>query len=127
MVGSQGCYKESRSSLFVQPFPESPHLRLFFGLEAYLLHLIDSEGYHLSANMALPNVPLTPEQLQGLLNGPAEKPPAGTLPDFDDPSNMNHVQTVTLTLCISIATIALFLRMYTKVFLICKIAYEDCE
>lgn len=67
------------------------------------------------------------EQLQKLLNGPAEKPPAGVLPDFNDPSSLHKYVVVTLTLCMTFSTVAFSLRMYTKAFLIRSMAYEDCE
>ena len=77
--------------------------------------------------MASPTAPLTPQQLQQLLNGPAEKPPPGVLPNFNDPSNLDTAFIITLTFCITFATLAFLLRIYTKIFLIRSVAYEDCE
>ena len=77
--------------------------------------------------MASPNAPLTPEQLRKLLDGPAAEPPPGILPNFNDPSNLDKYLIVTCVFCVSFATVTLLLRMYTKVYLIRSIAYEDCE
>jgi len=77
--------------------------------------------------MASPNTSLTPEQLQRLLNGPASAPPAGVLPNFNAPSDLNKLFIATLILCISFSTSAILLRTYTKIFLIRSVAYEDCE
>lgn len=81
--------------------------------------------------MATPTVPATPEQseakIQALLNAPAGKPPAGVLPNFHDPSNMNGTIIFTVTFCMTIATLAVTMRMYAKLFLVRSMAYEDCE
>ena len=77
--------------------------------------------------MASPHPVLSPEKLQELLNGPASAPPAGVLPDFNSPYNFKKAFIATLILCIVPSTSAILLRMYTKVFLIKSIAYEDCR
>lgn len=73
----------------------------------------------------------TPEQLnaklQQLLNGPAGKPPAGVTPNFVDPPNLDVIITLTIVLCITFATIAVFIRMYTKLLLVRSTVYEDCK
>ena len=69
----------------------------------------------------------TSEQLQVLLNGPAGTPPVGITPNFDGPPNLNAFVTLTLTFCVTFTTLAVFMRMYTKLFLIRSIAYEDCK
>ena len=71
--------------------------------------------------------PPTPEQLQELLNGPAQEPPVGAVPNFKDPSNLNNYLIWALVLCVFVATLTLFLRLYTKAFIIRSIAYEDCK
>ncbi len=68
----------------------------------------------------------TPEQLQALLNGPAGKPPAGVLPNFQNPPNLNAFLILTLTLVLTFGTLAILMRMYTKLFIIRSVAYEDC-
>ncbi|KAL6715498.1 hypothetical protein ACLMJK_006459 [Lecanora helva] len=75
--------------------------------------------------MSIPTGTLTPARLQELLNGPAGTPPTGVLPKFDDPPSLKKYLVVTLVLCITVTSLSLFLRMYTKIFLIRSIAYED--
>ena len=67
------------------------------------------------------------EELQALLNGPAGTPPAGVRPDFINPPNLDVFVTLTVAICVSLATLALLIRMYTKVYLVRLTAYEDCE
>lgn len=63
---------------------------------------------------------------QAKLNGPAMAPPPGAVPNFVDPPNLDHIVILVLTLCMSFSTIAVLLRMYTKLFVLRKIAFEDC-
>ena len=70
---------------------------------------------------------LGPEQLEVLLNGPAVTPPAGTVSNLDNPPNIDAICYMTFFLCMSLATLAVVIRLYTKRFLIRCIAYEDCE
>ena len=70
----------------------------------------------------------TPAQkLQVLLDGPAMAPPRGLTSNFIDPQNRQHDIIVALTLCMTLAAIAILMRMYTKLFIIRKMASEDCE
>ena len=77
--------------------------------------------------MATSTDSLTPGELQKLLNGPAVAPPAGSTSNLDNPPNMDTVCYLTFYLCLSCATLAVVMRIYTKHFLIHAIAYEDCE
>lgn len=52
-------------------------------------------------------------------------PPPGVLPDFHDPPNLDVFVALTITLCVTIATVAVLLRMYTKVFILRALAWED--
>lgn len=76
--------------------------------------------------MATPTTAPTLEQLQALLNGPAGTPPAGVVPNFDNPPNLNAFLIVTLTLALTFGTLAILMRMYTKLFIVRSTAYEDC-
>ena len=74
----------------------------------------------------------TPDQpqaaLQALLNGPASPPPAGVVPNFDDPpQNLIVVLHVTAALCLSVSASCVAIRIYTKHFLLRSIGYEDCK
>ena len=81
--------------------------------------------------MATPTHSLTPEQsqaaLQTLLNGPAGLPPAGVIPNFNNPPNQDTIQYVTTALTLSFATCAVIIRIYTKRFLLRSMGYEDCR
>ena len=69
----------------------------------------------------------TQAALRKLLEGPAMSPPAGVVPNFDDPANLDVYATLTVTLCVAFSTVAVVLRMYTKVFILRVLAWEDCE
>ena len=73
----------------------------------------------------------SPTQLQAelrtLLEGPAMSPPAGVIPDFDHAPNLDIYVAITITLCFIFATLTILLRMYTKVFILRVIAWEDCR
>ena len=69
----------------------------------------------------------TPQELQALLNGPAGAPPSGTVPDFVNPSSLLYGVIVTLILTLSVSTIALATRIYTKLRLIKSLDIEDCK
>lgn len=77
--------------------------------------------------MATSTEVLTPEQLQELLDGPAVAPPAGIIPNLVNPPNIDTVCYLTFSLCVSFASLAVIIRMYTKRVLIRSIALEDCE
>lgn len=69
---------------------------------------------------------LTPAEIQELLNGPGLTPPPGIIPNFINPTNETGTNIAANTICLAIATICLFIRMYTKVFLV-KYGWEDCK
>lgn len=81
--------------------------------------------------MAALTLSSTPDQLQAalqrLLNGSAGIPPAGVIPNFDDPLNLDIFLYITAALAISFATCAVIIRIYTKHFLLRSMGYEDCK
>lgn len=80
--------------------------------------------------MAEPSTTSTLERqakMEAILNGPAGTPPPGILPNFDDPSNQDIWVILTLTLAVTFATLAVWIRMYTKKFIIRSLTYEDCR
>lgn len=81
--------------------------------------------------MASPTTTSTPEQstaaLQVLLNAPAGTPPPGVIPNFNHAPNLAFYVPLTLSLCIGLSTLAILMRMYTKLFLIRSRALEDCK
>ena len=70
--------------------------------------------------------PSPEELLEARLNGPAMAPPPGLYSNFNDPSNLQVYAIITLTFCMTFSTVAVFVRMYTKIFLIRKVSLEDC-
>ena len=66
-------------------------------------------------------------ELRTLLEGPAMSPPAGVIPDFSHAPNLDIYVALTITLGITFATLAVLARMYTKVFLLRVLAWEDCR
>lgn len=69
----------------------------------------------------------TPGQLQSLLDGPAVTPPAVIISSLDNPPNIDTVCYLTFLLCVSFASLAVIIRIYTKLVLIRSVAYEDCK
>ncbi|KAL6715492.1 hypothetical protein ACLMJK_006453 [Lecanora helva] len=67
----------------------------------------------------------TPEQLQELLDGPAQKPPVGVVPNFKNSSTLAEYLILTLVLSLIIATLSLLFRIYTKAFILRSINFED--
>ena len=61
-----------------------------------------------------------------LLNGPALTPPPGVTSQFVDPPNLHKLAIAILALCACLATLALLLRMGTKLFIIRQVTVEDC-
>lgn len=80
--------------------------------------------------MASSTTNTTPEQAQAalrtLLEGPAISPPAGVIPNFHDPSNLDVFVALTMTLSVTFGTVAVLLRMYTKIYILRALAWEDC-
>ena len=70
---------------------------------------------------------ISPEQFQTLQNGPAGPPPPGVAPNLHDPANLDGLVILTLILCLTFATLAISMRMFTKLFLIRSFDYEDCK
>ena len=75
----------------------------------------------------LPTAEQVQAEIQSLLNGPAGKPPAGVASDFENPPNIDGTIVPILALCVTIATLAVLIRLYTKSFLLRSLAYEDCK
>lgn len=69
----------------------------------------------------------TPEQIQALLMKPAGEVPPGMNTDDANPQNLDVSVAIVLALWITIPALATLMRIYTKIFLIKALAYEDCE
>ncbi|KAI0005179.1 hypothetical protein F4779DRAFT_55561 [Xylariaceae sp. FL0662B] len=68
---------------------------------------------------------LPPEGQREFLDGPALHPPTGIKPNFDNPPNLNALVRGVISVCLALATIAITLRVYSRVFVIRKIHLED--
>lgn len=61
-----------------------------------------------------------------LLNGPAGTPPAGVQSNFDNPANLNTIIYLTKTIALTLTTVAIFIRIYTRHVIIRSLGYDDC-
>lgn len=80
---------------------------------------------NLGGSIAVANMARTSEQ--ALLDRPAMPAPDGIIPNFVNPPNLNKEITFTLALCMSVATLLVSIRMYTKMFIIRSVGHEDCK
>ena len=62
-----------------------------------------------------------------LLNGPAGRPPAGIQPNFVDPANLDTVIYFTKAIALTVVTLAIFIRIYTRHILLRSMGYDDCK
>ena len=76
--------------------------------------------------MSTPASQPSSQELEAFLNGPAGPPPPGVRPNFDDPANLNNFVILTLTLCLVFSSLTVFMRTYTKLFILRSWGYEDC-
>ena len=60
-----------------------------------------------------------------ILDGPALAPPPGVKPNFVNPDNLAHPGLEVLQL--TIATLVVLMRIYTKLGVLRKMQAEDCE
>lgn len=70
---------------------------------------------------------LSPAAQAVLLEGPAIRPPKGVVPDFDNPPNQRIVGWIIVPLCSAISSIAMALRLYSRVVVLKKFMIEDCK
>lgn len=57
---------------------------------------------------------------------PGLKPPAGVTPNFDNPYSILDPLTAGNALCLTLATISIVIRFYTKLFILKVHGWEDC-
>lgn len=58
---------------------------------------------------------------------PALQPPAGVESNFVDPENKGYVQISVATVLFSLMVCLFANRVYTKLFIIRKVSWDDCE
>ncbi|KAI0110923.1 hypothetical protein GGR51DRAFT_510532 [Nemania sp. FL0031] len=68
---------------------------------------------------------LPPDQQEFILNRPSIDPPPGITSNFEHPPNKNGLVLGVIVLCLSLATVALVLRAYTKLVKLKCIRVED--
>ncbi|KAL5041370.1 hypothetical protein BDW71DRAFT_201433 [Aspergillus fruticulosus] len=69
--------------------------------------------------------PLSPEQRQALLDGPAGAPPAGQVPNLADPSNLLEAGRAIILVFWILPTIFLVVRLYTKACILRSVRISD--
>ena len=67
------------------------------------------------------------ESVPSLDEIPAAPPPPGVIPNFINPKNQESAMNATLIICLSIATVCVWLRVYTKLMISKSHGYDDCE
>ena len=60
-------------------------------------------------------------------NRPGLVPPPGVTPDLTSPYTLQPYQALTVVACIIITTLAVAARMYTKLRIMKKRTWEDCN
>ena len=69
---------------------------------------------------------LSSQDQQSILDGPALSPPDGVTPIFEKAPRRNGETITIFTICLAMTTIAVFGRVYTRVFLLKKVQAQDC-
>lgn len=70
---------------------------------------------------------LSAEQRETLLEGPAGRPPPGTISNFVDPPNLQTLGRVMIVIGWSLAFFCFANRIYTKAFIIRRFKISDCK
>ncbi len=65
--------------------------------------------------------------LEQLLEGPGLEPPPGVLPNFSDPQSQSVANLACNITCLTVATICVAIRMYTRFVITRSHGWEDCE
>ncbi|KNG88687.1 hypothetical protein ANOM_003110 [Aspergillus nomiae NRRL 13137] len=68
---------------------------------------------------------MSTDQLQKLLQGPAGRPPPGVEPNLMSPANQRISGQAAILVCFIAASISLFMRIYTRIFVIRKTNMSD--
>lgn len=65
--------------------------------------------------------------LEQLLEGPGLEPPPGVLPNFVHPQSQTGANLACNILCLTLATICVAIRLYTRFVITHSHGWEDCE
>lgn len=65
--------------------------------------------------------------LEAILEGPGLKPPPGVVPNFVDPPSQSAANVATQSICMILGTVCVFIRLYTRFFIVRSHGWEDCK
>lgn len=65
--------------------------------------------------------------LTDLLEGPSAAPPPGIISQLDNPPNQKTVTEFLPSISIALATVAVAMRVYSRIFVTQKFGLSDCE
>jgi len=58
---------------------------------------------------------------------PTLAPPPGVIANFDDPYSLQRYDILCQTLCFTVTTLLLAIRIYTKIHVLRRPGWDDCE
>ena len=70
---------------------------------------------------------LSPEQLEAFLAKPSLEPPEDVTPQLVNPPNNNALAMGVAITCLSVSSILILLRTYSRVFILKRMRLEDCQ
>ena len=60
------------------------------------------------------------------LQGPAFVP-KGVIPNLDDPPSLHKYDALCQSFCLTIATLSVFMRLFTKKYVLRSLSWDDCK
>lgn len=103
----------------------------------FILHLsfyrrLHSKAIHLASQIALSCHDIAPmdpnsQYSSGLSGFPALLPPPGVSSDFIHPKSIGQRVTIASTICLTLMTLCVIVRFYTKLFIKHVWGWDDCE
>ena len=77
-------------------------------------------------NQAAPSISEHERYIEAILNRPAYTPPPGVQPNFDNPANLDTIIIIIKTIALTLTTLAILIRIYTRHHLSHSMGYDDC-
>ena len=77
-------------------------------------------------NQTAPSISEHERYIEAILNGPALTPPAGVQPNFDNPANLDTIIIMIETIVLTLTSLAVLIRIYTRHHLSHPMGYDDC-
>jgi len=93
-------------------------VNLFLALSGKTFFLSIQPGSGLEIDMADPNI--------DYWQVPAATPPNGTTSNFVNPPSVGNRQTITNIITLIIMIVVVLLRLYTRIFIVKSVGYDDC-